>query len=424
MRIGELAHHAGVNVETLRYYERRGLLPEPTRTPTGHRQYDQQTLRFVRAVKDAQALGFSLAEIEAFLGGARDEVTLRERFLAKADEIDAQIEALTATRDELTRRAGGGQQRVATGVGPLHVTNGDSTAGTLEQTALSGDTLPWRDVYHEGPVLAGSRDRMLRHRASFLATAGFGDEEATFDSFVARDAALLAALQDGREVVLWFEHDLYDQLQLLDVLALAGDAGFEEGALELIEIGSFPGRPQFRGLGELEGDELASLWPARRPVTDEDTASAQAGWAAVRAADPQALLALPPSPRPFLAPALRRFLQELPWVGDGLSRTERQLLSLLAEGPMLIGALFVASQELEEAPFHGDTWVFRALEKLAPLVVVSAGLAEITDDGRAVLRGEADRVSFGIDRWVGGTHVEPGNVWRWDDASASLVAPA
>ena len=75
MRIGEVAARAGVNVETLRYYERRGLLPEPPRTPTGHRAYDDDTVRFVRAVKEAQGLGFTLAEIEEYLRAARGDGT-------------------------------------------------------------------------------------------------------------------------------------------------------------------------------------------------------------------------------------------------------------------------------------------------------------------------------------------------------------
>ena len=302
---------------------------------------------------------------------------------------------------------------------PLQVTNGDSAAMSLERCSFGGDTLPWRDVYHEGPVIPGSRDRMLRHRATFLADAGFGSEEANLQELAARDESFVDALRDGRHIVLWFEHDLYDQLQLVDVLALAGDTGFEDGAFELIEVDSF--------LGTLDESALEALWPNRRPVAEEDTVAAQAAWSAVRSSDPRALLELalaPPPSRPFLGAAARRFLQELPWVSDGLSRTERQLLSLLADGPMLSGGLFDASQALEEAAFHGDTWIFRTLEQLAPLVSVGEGFAEITDVGRAVLAGAADRTSFGLDRWLGGTHLEAGAEWRWDDASSSLVEPA
>ncbi len=73
-----------MNVETLRSYERRGLLPAPDRTPSGHRRYDEETVRFLRANKEAQAVGFSLAEIAEYLGAARRSAapskTLRVRW--------------------------------------------------------------------------------------------------------------------------------------------------------------------------------------------------------------------------------------------------------------------------------------------------------------------------------------------------------
>src|SRR3954463_6260362 len=96
MRVGELAERAGVNVETLRYYERRGLLPEPARTPNGHRRYGEDALRFVRAVKGAQALGFTLAEIEEYMRVARRGAEtaaqeLRLRTAAKLREVDERL---------------------------------------------------------------------------------------------------------------------------------------------------------------------------------------------------------------------------------------------------------------------------------------------------------------------------------------------
>ena len=312
----------------------------------------------------------------------------------------------------------------------LHVTNGDSVAVSLRQAALDGDVIVWRDAYHEGPVRSGERSRVIDARAAFLASCGWGEEDAIRGELLARDARFVAALREGREIALWFENDLYDQLQVTDVLALAGETGFDPEQLELIEIGSFPGRPGFRGLGELDSAEFASLWPQRRAVTDEDTAGAQRAWEAVRRADPRGIDELrldPPASRPFLGAALVRLLEELPGVGDGLSRTERQLLRLLADGPLLSGALFVASQDLEETPFHGDAWIFRTLGELegsTPLVALTDGSAGLTDAGRSVLAGEADRVELlGIDRWVGGTHLVPGAVWRWDAATESLIPP-
>ena len=94
------------------------------------------------------------------------------------------------------------------------------------------------------------------------------------------------ARRDGHQVVLWFEHDLYDQLQLVDVLALAAP-----DAPELIVVGSFPGRSGFRGLGELTADDLETLWPARVPAGQDTLAAAVSVWAALRRPDPSALAA-------------------------------------------------------------------------------------------------------------------------------------
>src|SRR2546423_10420122 len=71
MRVGEVAARAGLNVETLRYYERRGLLPAPNRDPSGHRRYDEETVGFLRAIKEAQAVGFTLSEIGEYLKASR-----------------------------------------------------------------------------------------------------------------------------------------------------------------------------------------------------------------------------------------------------------------------------------------------------------------------------------------------------------------
>src|SRR6476619_6676074 len=111
MRVGEVAERAGVNVETLRYYERRGLLPEPDRGPSGHRRYDEETVRFLRAVKEAQAVGFTLGEIEELLAvtgrrPGRASTELRVRMAAKIDEIDARMTALRRMRVELARVVG------------------------------------------------------------------------------------------------------------------------------------------------------------------------------------------------------------------------------------------------------------------------------------------------------------------------------
>lgn len=110
MRIGELATRAAVNVQTLRYYERRGLLPEPARRQSGYRQYDNDAVRRVRFIKHAQALGFTLEEIAALMalrvnpGTACPEVESRaEATIGRIDRHIADLRRMRRVLAGLTR---------------------------------------------------------------------------------------------------------------------------------------------------------------------------------------------------------------------------------------------------------------------------------------------------------------------------------
>jgi MerR family transcriptional regulator, mercuric resistance operon regulatory protein len=105
LRTGEVAGAAGVNVQTLRYYERRGLLAEPVRSPGGHRLYPPDTVVLLTVIKTAQRLGFSLDEVAELLAAGRRRHPapgLRERAIGKIAEIDRRIADLTAIRAALT----------------------------------------------------------------------------------------------------------------------------------------------------------------------------------------------------------------------------------------------------------------------------------------------------------------------------------
>jgi MerR family transcriptional regulator, mercuric resistance operon regulatory protein len=104
LRTGEVAERAGVNIQTLRYYERRGLLTEPARSIGGHRLYPPDTVALLTVIKAAQRLGFTLDEVAELLDtGRRRHPTagLRQRAIEKITEIDAKIADLTAIRGTL-----------------------------------------------------------------------------------------------------------------------------------------------------------------------------------------------------------------------------------------------------------------------------------------------------------------------------------
>jgi hypothetical protein len=323
----------------------------------------------------------------------------------------------------------------------LHVANGSSTTGLIHAAGISGATSIWADPLYEGPVPDGlSDEELLVVRATHLAEPG-GRGGPDVEDIVAELTQWRRVISDGGydELVLWFEHDLFDQLNLIQLL------GFLQGQVRtlrpvsLVCVGSFPGHPRFKGLGELTPQELASLLDRREPVTAEQYGLAGAAWRAFRAANPQAIEELvggDTSSLPFLAPALARHLEEFPWTTDGLSRTERRLLEWAASGPADMRAAFGRMHDRETAFYISDasfSSMVRALASSArPLVAVDAvpddsclppGTIELTPRGREVLDGRVDRVrQDGLDRWLGGVHLHGfGPVWRWDPAIAALV---
>jgi hypothetical protein len=321
----------------------------------------------------------------------------------------------------------------------LHVTNGDVAAELLRLAGVPGDVTVTADVLHEGPAPLGlPAERWRKVRARYLAESGYDD----YDSCLATLTRWDRTLDDYRsyeEVVLWFEHDLFDQLLLLRVLN--GFAGRNLGGTELsmICIGEFPGVVPFHGLGDLSPQQLGSLLDRRQRVNEGQKLLARDAWRAFCAPEPtglEALLRRDLSPLPFLAGALRRHLEEFPATSNGLSRSERQALRGLAEGASTFEELFRATQSMEERVFMGDTSFLRVLRELAapprpllrfelpPSGSVGGYRLSLTSTGRAVLEGRDDWVRIrGIDRWLGGVHLQGSEAaWRWDSDRGRLIA--
>jgi len=272
----------------------------------------------------------------------------------------------------------------------LHVTNGDAAVDLLRAAGVDGDVLPWRDVLHEGPVPAGLSPSELRTvRARFIDGEGWGEEEDVLRDFERRDAAL-ARYPEHHEVVLWFEHDLYDQLQILQVLDFFAER--EPSTLTLISVDRHVQDPRFHGLGQLRPEDVPALFDGRLPVKRRQLELARSAWRAFRDPEPTAIVRLleqGTSALPYLADALRRHLEQFPSAGNGLSRTERQALEAVAAGCRRPAEIFEASQDREERRFMGDATFWRYLERLAsgerPLLDVAGDAVTPTDDESATL---------------------------------------
>jgi hypothetical protein len=285
---------------------------------------------------------------------------------------------------------------------------------------VAGKVLSWDDVLHDGPVPGGiSTDALREVRASFLAEmapvehggGSEGNRVEALDRLTKRDG-IVDAWQ--APILLWFEHDLYDQLQLIQILDRLGP----RQDVHLLQMGDFVTSHNARDLRAAE--EAAVL------VTSHHYMEAAEAWEAFTAADPKGVAELvreSSSRLPFLAPALTRWLEMFP--GDrGLSLTEGWVLDILSEGPQRGATLFRACQARDTSAFRGDWSFWRLLVGLQPLLSSTAksdpagSFWSLTDLGVAVGNGELDRVdAVGIDRWLGGTHLTAGSDWRSIDGA-------
>jgi hypothetical protein len=322
----------------------------------------------------------------------------------------------------------------------LHVANGSSVTHTLAEARVPGLLSIWSDVLYEGPVPGGlSDEELLEIRRSFheRPPGGAGDDPA---SDLRRWRQIIEDHDSYDELVLWFEHDLFDQLNLIHILSWMHQRIPSSKVVSLVCIGSYPGRPDFRGLGQLTPTELAPLLDTRQPITESQYALAEQAWRAFREATPEALddfRRRDTSALPYLAQALVRFLQEYPWTTDGLSRTERRLLRLAEGGRIQLTTAFPRMHDDERAYYVTDTSLADLAKSLSrtspPLLTRSDDPSDewfrtavtITPAGRAVLRGDQDRVSLcGVEgRWLGGVQLRnDAPLWRWDDARQRITS--
>lgn len=331
----------------------------------------------------------------------------------------------------------------------LHVANGTCTTNAIEAAGIPGLRSIWADPLHDGPVPADlSDDELCEVRRRHLS----GEHDHPSSAWAGPDPAAdpvndfrtwrtaIRRHESYAELVLWFEHDLFDQLNLIQLLSWIHAHLPPDVPVSLIGLGAFPERPDFKGVAELTGDELAALFAARQPVDARRYALAARAWQAFRAPTPEPLDALrhdDTSALPYMAAALGRFLQEYPWTGHGLSRTERRLLELAAGEGLALSAALPRLHEGERVYYVTDTALAALAGELArlvpPLLVLDLarpahatplrGVVTLTETGRRVLSGGLDRINAcGIDRWLGGVRLAGhGRVWRWDDARQQVV---
>lgn len=249
----------------------------------------------------------------------------------------------------------------------LHIRCGEDIKTTLIEAGFKGDFLEFSDPFCTGPV---SYDYDIQQRADFL--------NKSYGSFIGRHyadivtgltsayQALQSSTKQYEHIVLWFEHDTYDQLILIFLLSQFHRFGLPK-QLWMVTANQFPGSDRFIGLGQLPPEGLRLLWQTKQAVTTQQCAEGDQHWAAFTDSNPnvfyQHVNRLSDSQLPYFKTAALRQIQEQPTQQDQLPLTQQLTVDLLRNStPQKAAELYQQLMKNKEPlPFLGDIMYWHIL---------------------------------------------------------------
>lgn len=249
----------------------------------------------------------------------------------------------------------------------LNITSGDMIGKTIADSSLPGELLVWHDILYDGPRNPGlPTAATLQARAAFLEEhTGGGLPQADILAGLQSDYRALNNGDRDRPVVLWFDACLFDQSMLCHLLTVLHELSYTN--VELLCVDAFPGIEPYNGVGQLTGEQLASVYDQRERVTDEQYACARRVDAAFAAQDRVLFLSVAcelNSALPWVPAAVQRWLLECPAEGRGL--LEKLTLGAIGQGACSPQQIFKAVVAADTPPqYWGDSTLWGVINKLA-----------------------------------------------------------
>ncbi|MCM3651855.1 DUF1835 domain-containing protein [Metabacillus litoralis] len=302
----------------------------------------------------------------------------------------------------------------------LHIVNGDVLGRKIKD--IDGDIIVWREMYDFGPLNSGwTNDELIKRRSLFFEEK-LSIPSSLFIENCHNQLNLLNKRSLDEEVILWFEHDRYDQTMLMYILTQLSTKN--RSNLSMVSINSHPSISPFYGLGQLTSAQLKALFKHRVSISNQQVAEAVEGWKAYSSPDLDDIkkwITEVPHEFPFLLAALERNISYMPSTSTGINEIESLILQNIEKGPCLFRELFknispnlindglsdLHISAIIKELMNGENALIKADGALPmyDLTYENPNLA-ITSFGESVLTGKANRLDLiGIDWWVGGVHL-------------------
>lgn len=297
----------------------------------------------------------------------------------------------------------------------------------FRHSGIPGDTLICREMLSEGKVkYTREISVFFESRAKHLEYQ-YGIDKQTYYTNVVQETELLREVARYDEVVLWFEFDLFCQINMLFILHYLYSEVKNPPAISLVSLDHHPDIPNFRGLGMLRPDHLPPLFEQRVALTPDDIQFAEDAWDAYCMNTPLALETLsqlPPGNLRYLPAAIRAHLQRLPNVENGLNVIEQFFLQRLSLGKYRWYDLYTLFwNELSIFGF-GDFQLDIYAQRMRSSGVIEQEnqLLTITRLGREILDNEENYTDYVAleHRWLGGIRMQH-SPWRWDPELQRVV---
>lgn len=294
----------------------------------------------------------------------------------------------------------------------LHILNGDSTRNKFQNTGIDGDTYVWKEVLSEGPVDPefGSPD-FWNKREKFMSKE-FELAENEYKQVGQEPFEKIASSIDKYdEVVLWFEYDLFCQVNMIALIHWLGNTN-HSGTISLICVGVIDESDKLYALGEINTEAYSQLFETRLKLGSREFDYATDVYEAFSSATPDDLFTfvlMPFAELPYLASALESHFQRFPSKQTGLTEIEQQLILFIQAGER--DKIKLVGKMLKWQKHHGfgDLQYFNILKRMNPLFEDADGL---------ILKPELDSNLIGRSYYLGGALAKD---WLWDQEEETLT---